>query len=105
MGAVEEYHRMAVRIIGLHDNPHKWESLLNLTAAFYYGGGYYFFRGEDRPSNDDSTLTQFLSLVEKHAGTWRDTGFYADKLCLTPKYLSRLIKEKTGWTGNDENPG
>lgn len=101
MDAVEEYHRMAVRIIGLNDNPHKWESLLNLTRAFYYGGGYYFFRGADRPSKNDSTLTRFLSLAEKHAGTCRDTGFYAEKLCLTPKYLSRLVKEKTGRTAKE----
>lgn len=99
--AVEEYHRMAVRIISLQDNPHRYESLLNLTKAFYYGGGYYFFRGEDKPSKDDSTLTRFLSLAEKYASSQRATGFYADRLCLTSKYLSRLIKEKTGRTAKE----
>lgn len=101
MEAMEEYRRMAVRIISLKDNPHRWESLLNLTKAFYYGGGYYFFQGENRPSHDDSTLTRFLTLVEMHASTQRETGFYADKLCLTPKYLSRLVKEKTGRTAKE----
>lgn len=99
--ALEEYHRMAVRIISLKDNPHRWESLLNLTKAFYYGGGYYYFQGENRPSKDDSTLTKFLTLAETNAGAHRDTGFYADKLCLTPKYLSRLVKEKTGHTAKE----
>ena len=28
----------------------------------------------------------------------RDANFYAEKLCLTPKYLSTLIKEHTGKT-------
>ncbi len=101
MEALEEYHRMAVRIMSLQDNPHRWESLMNLTKAFYYGGGYYFFQGENRPSKDDSTLTRFLSLVEKHAKMHRDTGFYADKLCLTSKYLSRSVKEKTGRTAKE----
>ena len=101
MGAVEEYRRMAVRIIGLQDNPHQWDSLLNLTKAFYYGAGYYFFQGEDRPSKDGSTLTRFLSLAERNAGTQREIGFYADKLCLTAKYLSRLVKEKTGRTAKE----
>lgn len=101
MEAVEEYRRMAVRIISLHDNPHRWESLLNLTKAFYYGGGYYFFRGAARPEKDDSTLTRFLTLVEKHADTQRETGFYAEKLCLTPKYLSRLVKQKTDRTAKE----
>lgn len=101
MDALEEYRRMAVRIISLQDNPHRWESLLNLTKAYYYGGGYYFFQGKNRPSKDDSTLTQFLTLAEKHASTQRKTSFYADKLCLTPKYLSRLVKEKTGRTAKE----
>lgn len=101
MEAVEEYRRMAARIIGLKDNPHRWESLLNLTKAFYYGGGYYFFQGEARPSKDDSTLTRFLTLAEKHAGSQRETDYYADRLCLTSKYLSRLIKQKTGRTAKE----
>ena len=101
MEAMEEYRRMAVRIISLKDNPHRWESLLNLTKAFYYGGGYYFFQGENRPSQDDSSLTRFLALVEMHAFSQRETGFYADKLCLSPKYLSRLVKEKTGRTAKE----
>lgn len=101
MEALMEYHKMAVRIISLKDNPHRWESLLNLTKAFYYGGGYYFFQGKYHPSSDDSTLTRFLSLAEKHSGSRRETGFYAEKLCLTPKYLSRLVKEKTGRTAKE----
>lgn len=101
MEALEEFRRMAVRIISLQDNPHRWESLLNLTKAYYYGGGYYFFQGKNRPSKDDSVLTRFLVLAEKHASTQRETGFYADKLCLTPKYLSRLVKEKTGRTAKE----
>lgn len=101
MDALEEYHRMAVRIISLQDNPHRWESLQNLTKAFYYGGGYYFFQGEKRPFKDDSTLTRFLSLAEQHASSQREIGFYADNLCLTSKYLSRLVKEKTGRTAKE----
>ncbi|MCR5017836.1 MAG: helix-turn-helix domain-containing protein [Bacteroidales bacterium] len=99
MTAVEEYRRMAVRIIALEDNPHKWESLLHLTKAFYYGAGNYFFRG--LASKEDSMLTRFFSLAEKHASEQRETRFYAGKLCLTPKYLSRLVKEKTGRTAKE----
>lgn len=101
MDALEEYHRMAVRIISLKDNPYRWDSLLNLTKAFYYGGGYYFFHRENRPYGENSTLIRFLSLAEKYASLQRDTGFYAEKLCLTSKYLSRLVKEKTGRTAKE----
>jgi len=101
MDALEEYHRMAVRIISLNDNPYRWDSFLNLTKAFYYGGGYYFFQRENRPYIENSTLIRFLSLAEKYASLHRDTGFYAEKLCLTSKYLSRLVKEKTGRTAKE----
>lgn len=96
MEALQDYHRMALRIIRLEGNPYKWESLLNLTRAFYYGGGYYFFQGQAH--TEDAVLTRFLSLVEKNAAKEHGIGFYADRLCLTPKYLSKLVKRKTGRT-------
>lgn len=39
---------------------------------------------------------QFLKLVSEYHDRYRNVGFYADKLCLTPKYLSKLIKNATG---------
>ena len=39
---------------------------------------------------------QFLKLVSQYHTEYRNVGFYADKLCLTPKYLSRVIKSVTG---------
>ena len=38
----------------------------------------------------------FLSLVAEHHSRERGMAFYADKLCLTPKYLSKLIKQVSG---------
>lgn len=99
MEALADYHSMALRIIRLEGNPYKWESLLNLTRAFYYGGGYYFFQGQAH--SKDSVLTRFLTLVEKNAAKEHEIGFYADRLCLTPKYLSRLIKRRTGRTAKE----
>lgn len=39
---------------------------------------------------------QFIKLVSEYHTMYRNVGFYADKLCLTPKYLSRIIKEASG---------
>lgn len=39
---------------------------------------------------------QFIRLVSEHHTVHRNVGFYADKLCLTPKYLSKLIKTASG---------
>ena len=38
----------------------------------------------------------FYNLVLAHYKESRKTEFYAEKLCLTPKYLSAVIKETTG---------
>lgn len=39
---------------------------------------------------------QFIKLVSEYHVKYRNVGFYADKLCLTPKYLSKLIKTASG---------
>lgn len=39
---------------------------------------------------------EFLSLVREHHNEERNVAFYADRLCFTPKYLSKLIKEVSG---------
>ena len=44
---------------------------------------------------------QFIKLVSEYHTMYRNVGFYADKLCLTPKYLSRLIKDASGRSAPD----
>ena len=38
----------------------------------------------------------FYNLILQYYKDSREVGFYAKKLCLTPKYLSVIIKEFTG---------
>lgn len=39
---------------------------------------------------------EFMHLLTENFRTEHQIGFYADKLCLTPKYLSLLIKQTSG---------
>lgn len=41
-------------------------------------------------------VQEFMRLVQIHHFKERSLSFYADKLCISPKYLSRIIKETTG---------
>ncbi len=41
----------------------------------------------------------FLSVLEKYYKQERSISFYADQMCLTPKYLSTIIKEVSGKHG------
>ena len=44
---------------------------------------------------------QFQRLVSENYSQQRQMAFYADKLCLSPKYLSKLVKEVSGKSGPD----
>ncbi len=54
---------------------------------------------EDRKINRGRMiLKDFFGLLEKHAETDRSIEFYADKLCLTPNWLSNVVKANSGHT-------
>lgn len=43
----------------------------------------------------------FIWLVRQYASEQRQVRYYADRLCITPKYLSTLVKTTTGLTANE----
>lgn len=43
----------------------------------------------------------FRQLVQAHSGRARSVTFYAAALCITPKYLTELVKEVTGRTASE----
>lgn len=48
----------------------------------------------------EQIMTRFTSLLEKFYQQERGVKFYADQLCVTPKYLSACTKHVTGHTAN-----
>ena len=53
--------------------------------------------GSRRPSGRRPTiLRQFIASVQKNCDRHRDLEFYAKELCVTPKYLSRIVSEQSG---------
>lgn len=56
---------------------------------------------EKRTRHYQLLLERFLDLVSEYHYRERRMAFYADKLCLTPKYLSRIIKNVSGRPGPD----
>lgn len=45
------------------------------------------------PSRQEALFQRFITLVNAHCKQERNVGFYADKLCLTPRYLNTVIKQ------------
>lgn len=54
-----------------------------------------------RVTRNQQLFRKFMSLVKEHHATARGVRFYADKLCLTPNYLSGAIKEYSGRTATE----
>ena len=46
--------------------------------------------------NASRIFLQFLALVQQHCRCQRDVAFYAQRLCITPKYLSQVSKSVSG---------
>lgn len=75
----------------------------SLTQALIYQMmqiGYNHSRSietsEKNASRKTGYVKDFMTLVQKHHAQERTLSFYADKLFISPKYLSRIIKEATG---------
>ncbi len=52
-------------------------------------------------SNQEHLFMRFLTLVHEHAARQRDVAFYADKLCISNRYLSAIVRNQAGKTVKD----
>jgi AraC-like DNA-binding protein len=79
------------------------ELVKHLTLAFYYALTYqsHILSGEAQQSKQSVLLDRFMNLVRENFRERRDVGFYADKLCLTPKYFSKIIKDNSGISASE----
>ena len=80
-----------------------------LTSIFYLIGGMLMKRLNAAEENDEKPTStrhkrvfeMFVDLVEKYHNKERSVGFYADKLCVSSKYLSQIIKNVSGFSAPD----
>ena len=106
LALAEEYFTLA-RDVLQSKKMNKKEILGSLITSFTYVTMDVWTRelNEARKAQTPSSarmnqlFERFLALVTEHHNTERGMAFYADKLCLTPKYLSKLVKEASGRSG------
>jgi len=53
---------------------------------------------QKKPTREELYFKQFMSLLNKHYINERSVMFYADKMHLSPKYLSAVVKKVSGQT-------
>ena len=100
---MKRFYGMFLHIAGQKENPHRLEIVKHLTLAFFYHTGSQMHKQpeEEKKSKQELLLDSFMEVVQKHYKEERGVDFYAEKLCLTPKYLSTVIRQTSGKTAGD----
>lgn len=99
--AFSNCYKMVESIMKQEEHPYREEIIRHLFSAYYYGLGYYVHNAQQQKSamtGQQEICEKFISLVAEHFKEHREIGFYADRLCITNKYLSALLKQETGMT-------
>jgi AraC-like DNA-binding protein len=97
----EQYSKMmtvmsTLRIIVESDHPKRHEILANILDIIFYALTRY--RGEEEQEKTCYTrlFNNFYKLLINNYHQHHDVIWYAEQLCLTPKYFSSVIRESTG---------
>lgn len=104
----KKYFELAEEVSSL-GMPNTRESVAALiSSVFYLIGALWTDRLTEAKKKDDNVSTRsriiledFLLLVRDNHTKERSLSFYADKLYLTPKYLSKLIKSVSGKSAHE----
>ena len=88
--ATDDYHRPTVTA---------------LVAAQMHHYDQLFHRQTDQlassRSREHSIFDRFLQLVTLHCAEHHQIGYYAERMCLTERYLSTVIRQASGTTAKD----
>ena len=97
------YFNLLKNVIRIKEHPYRMETVRYLTLALFYGGSVFFHNVSDnkKMTHLETMVDKFLRLVQIHYKEERGLKFYADKLCITSGYLSKVIKETSGKPAND----
>lgn len=98
-----EYYDL-LKSISASDVPNTREAIVSLAASACHllGGIWSASIDEAKKSQPGQSVRSkllfenFLALVNQYHASERNVSFYADQLCLTPKYLSKLVRSVSG---------
>ncbi len=101
-----EYFKLVDNVLNIDSEYRNISVSYLLTSVFYLIGGMLkkrldaeAYAEEKTPSTRHKQVFEsFIKLVEKYHNKERSVSFYADRLCITPKYLSQIIKKVSGFS-------
>ncbi len=89
----------SIRTNGEHGFPEQERKLLIMSLTYRLCNIFSSRMCEDNAQDGRRTevFTKLVKLISQHYATRRNVEFYANELCLSPKYLSTISKELCGY--------
>ena len=100
----KEYFQVIKQKISDEGNHFRKDLVKTLLLAMFYDLSNIIYRVQhhDKPmTRGEVIFTRFIKLVEQNFRQERRVGWYAQQLCITPKYLSETIKAVSQRTPNE----
>ena len=88
-----------------HQTDYNRQTMSSLVAAqmYHYDGLYRQHADllQASQSREQTIFDRFIYLVNQHATREHQIGFYAEKMCLTERYLGTIIRQVSGSTAKE----
>lgn len=88
----------------LQESPFHWEVIQHLLVSLLYNIEYLAHNNgnaQNHQTRQEEIFQRFISLVNTYSKKERNVVFYADKLCLTPRYLNTVVRQTSQQTVMD----
>lgn len=94
------------RINKEHTAAFRRESVMHLLRVLYWDIYVYYKKDPEnqkvcRFSHKENIALKFALFVAEHHRQYREVAFYANKLCISPKYLTMIVLEVNGQSARD----
>lgn len=95
---LNEFYSFISKQYNRYDHPSREEIIKAQLFSFIAELSFIYSRQTLRLSTNrqDQIVDDFFRLLHAHHKKERNLSFYADKLCMTTKYLSQILKQATG---------
>ncbi|MCM1291138.1 MAG: AraC family transcriptional regulator [Prevotella sp.] len=86
------------------ENPDRDQAILFLIISFFFANSYRILQAIPASNSEKTSAkgiaNKFLELTQHNFKTNHNLEFYAQKLNISTKHLSRILKETTGYTAS-----
>lgn len=93
------YYDLLKNLVSSPSKEFKLEAARHLTLSLFYGYSHMRHEASNSigiSSRQEEIYAEFLDVLRANYKKYRGIGFYAQQLCITPKHLSKVVKDVSG---------